>query len=311
MAKDYYDVLGLQENASDIDIKKTFRKLAKKFHPDRNPGNKRAEARFKEISEAHETLSNSKKRAEYDQLRKYGAFTGASAGGPDQGHPGMGDFDFNQFVNRRSANGNGFSSFSAGFDLNEILAAMMNQAGGSYRTSRGSNPFGGFAQQPQKGADLLSELSIPFMEAINGGQRIIQLSNGRKLKVKIPAGIADGGKIRLAGQGQPHPHGPNAGPNGDLIVKVKVMPDQKFERKGNDIHSKVEISFKEAILGTKVDVHTLTKKIRLSIPAGTQPGTVMRLKGQGLGGGDQFVEIKVIIPTDLTDEQRAIIEGWE
>jgi DnaJ-class molecular chaperone len=313
MAKDFYEALGVEEKASADEIKKTFRRLAKKYHPDRNPGNKQAEAKFKELSEAYETLSDEKKRAEYDQLRKYGAFSGAGGGGfnPNNfsGGPG-GDassgFDFNQFVNRRSANGQGFSSFSAGFDLNEILAAMMGQAGGS--RMRG-NPFGGFAQeQPQKGADLLSEISVSFMEAVKGGERLVQLSNGRKLKVKIPAGIADGGKIRLAGQGQPNPIG---GPNGDLIVKVNVMPDQKFERKGNDIYSKVEISFKEAILGTKAEIDTLTKKLKLSIPAGTQPGTVMRLKGQGLGGGDQFVEIRVKIPTSLTEKQREILEGWE
>lgn len=321
MANNYYEALGTTENASQDDIKQAFRKLAKKFHPDRNPGNKRAETKFKELSEAYDTLSDPQKRAQYDQQLKYGAFTGGgpgSTGGPGMGGFGQGfgggggGFDFNQFVNRRSGSSRGGSqgfSSSGGnsFDINEILAAMM---GGSSAGQGRSTDFSGFGQQQQQASipDVETEVAISFREALSGTSRQLQLSNGKKLNVKIPPGINNGGKIRLSGQGQSVLYGGKAG---DIIVKVSVMPDQKFERKGNDIYSKVEITFKDAILGTKATIDTLTKKIKLTIPAGTQPGTVMRLKGQGFAGGDQYVEIKVTIPTDLTDKQREIIEGWE
>ena len=165
----------------------------------------------------------------------------------------------------------------------------------------------------QKGADLTANLSISFMEAVNGTKRTITIGQtGKKLAVRIPKGIEDGGKIRLAGQGMPGPHGGNYG---DLIITVHVMPDKTFERKGNDVYTSVTISFKEAILGCKVNVKTLTKTVALTVPPGTQPGTRMRLKGQGLAvtgsQGDLYVEIKVEIPKTLTEEQKKMLEEWE
>ncbi|HWR84310.1 MAG TPA: J domain-containing protein, partial [Candidatus Deferrimicrobium sp.] len=163
------------------------------------------------------------------------------------------------------------------------------------------------------GADLTVSLSISFMESVNGARRTIRIpETGKTLKVKIPAGIEDGGRIRLAGQGQPGPFG---GDNGDLIITVRVMTDQQFERKGNDIYTTATISFKDAILGCRVNVKTLTKTVALTVPPGTQPGTKLRLKGQGLSvgesPGDLYVEIKVEIPKTLTEEQRRVLEGWD
>jgi DnaJ-class molecular chaperone len=324
MGKNYYDILGVSENASQEEIKKAFRNLAKKYHPDRNKGDKTAEAKFKEISEAYETLSDPKKRQEYDTMRKYGAFAGAGQSG---GFSGSG-FDFSDFFRQGSGGRGGFQTFrfsSTGFDnIEDILSSFFGGGGGSF-AGAAEDPFttnvedmftGRSTRRPgrvRKGADLKASLTISFLEAINGTQKTLRIrQTGKTLNVKIPKGIEDGGKIRLAGQGMP---GPSGGKNGDLIITVHVMPDQRFRREGNDIYTSVTVSFKEAILGTRKMVHTLTKKVMLHIPPGTQPGTKLRLKGQGLaiGGttGDLYVEVKVEIPRTLTEKQRKLLEEWE
>jgi molecular chaperone DnaJ len=307
VAGNYYEVLGVSENASQDEIKRAFRSLAKKYHPDRNPGDKAAEEKFKELSEAYDTLSDLKKKREYDNMRKYGAFTGAGAKGAGF-RPGSG-FDFSDFYTFGEGPGGGFQTFRTsgmgdvpGFE--EILAQLFGS--GDFTRGRGKKPYF------RRGKDLRTQITIPFMEAINGCERLLSLSDGRKLKVKIPAGIEDGKKIRLAGQGQPGFRGAQFG---DLIITVRVMPDQHFERKGNDVYTNVTISFREAILGTKVQVKTLSRTISLSIPAGTQPGALLRLKGQGLavGGaqGDQYVRVSVTIPTTITEKQRKMLQEWE
>ncbi len=308
---DYYKILGVSENATPEEMKKQFRKLAKEYHPDRHQGDPAKEAKFKEIAEAYDTLSDPKKRQEYDMMRRYGAHTGAGNFGGGQGFPGgMGGgnfqggftFDFEDFLNRGSQRGSGIDDI-----LNEIFGAGMSGRGFGQRP----NPFGRATQKPTKGQDIVARLAISFTEAANGTTRRIELTNGIKLNAKIPAGIADGGKIRLRGQGNPSHNG---GPAGDLIITVTVMPDRDFERKGNDIYSSTTISFKDAILGTKIDVRTLSKTVTLSVPAGTQPGTKLRLKEMGLdvGGktGDHYVTINVTIPKSLTDEQREALERF-
>lgn len=309
--KTFYDILGVKDDASKDEIKKAFRSLAKKYHPDRNKGNVESERRFKEISEAYETLFDEGKRNEYDMMRRYGAFGGGGAhpgGFQSQGFPG-GGFDINDLFGgqrggtrraRFTVNGREMGGFE------DIFSSLF---GG------GASPFGGARQQsrPQKGDDLETSITISFMEAVRGTKKTIQLHGAhKKLVVKIPAGIDDGGKVRLSGQGQPSPTG---GPNGDLIITVRVMPDQTFRREGNDVFTTLEISFKEAALGCKKNVKTLTKTIALTIPPGTQPGTKMRLKGQGLAvgdqQGDQYVEVKVRVPGKLTDAQKKMLEEWE
>ena len=296
MARDFYQILGVSETASQDEIKKQFRKLAKQHHPDRNKGDKSAEAKFKELSEAYDTLSDEKKRAEYDNLRKYGAFGGQGPGG----------FDPSQF----SRGGGGRVNINSG-DWEEILQSFFGGdspfTGGGARTRRRT----AHQPMPEPGRDLHADLSIGFMESVSGIARQIQVGT-KKLNVKIPAGIDDSAKIRLAGQGEP---GVAGGPNGDLIITVHVAPDPIFTRKGNDVYSSIEIPFSEAILGTKKPVRTLTKTVSLAIPAGTQSGTKLRLKGQGISAngltGDQYVEVKVTIPKTLTANQRKMIEEWE
>lgn len=320
MSTDYYNILGVAESASKDDIKKAYRKLAMKYHPDRAKGAAKAEAetRFKEISEAYSTLSDDKKRQEYDMLRKYGAHAGGGGFNFGQGAPGQGGFDFSNF----GGQGGGFtfrfggSGFS---DLDDILGQFFG--GGFSGRQRGPSPFEDMAHRAQRqrqraetmrGSDVFLEIPVSFTEAATGATRTIQTRDkGKKLRVKIPAGIEDGGKIRLRGQGHMGSYG---GDQGDLIITVKVMPDQNFKREGNDIFTSAEVSFKDAILGTKANVKTLTKTVAMTIPPGTQPGTKLRLKGAGLSVGDQtgdlYVEVKVTIPKSITEKQRQLLEEW-
>lgn len=295
MPRDFYQILGVGETASQDEIKKQFRKLAKQYHPDRNKGDKAAEAKFKEISEAYDTLSDDKKRAEYDTLRRYGAFGG---------HTGQPGFDPSQF-------GRGNPGSVGEDNWEEILSQFFGGdspfTGGGTRTRRRTSR----QTRPEKGRDIEAEITIPFLEAVNGVTKAIQVGP-KKLNVRLPAGIDDGGRIRLAGQGEPGMFG---GPNGDLLITVHLAPDPYFTRKGNDIYSTIEIPFTEAILGAKKSARTLTKTVSLAIPPGTQPGAMLRLKGQGINAngviGDQYVEVKVTIPKTLTAKQKKMIEEWE
>ncbi|MCD6249782.1 MAG: DnaJ domain-containing protein [candidate division Zixibacteria bacterium] len=309
MEKDYYKILGVDETASKAEIKKVFRKLAKKFHPDHNPNNKRAEERFKQLSEAYGTLSDDKKRQEYDMMRKYGAFAGGQQGGPT-GAQGFAGFDLSDLMRGGNSGSFRFSNAESMGGFEDIFGSLFGGAQGhGPRSSRR-----GRARRPTPvGADTATTVSITFREAIDGTTKILRLTNvNNKIRVRIPAGIEDGGKIRLKDQGQPGVYG---GRNGDLIITVRVMPDQNFKRVGNDIHSSVEISFVEAIKGCKKNVKTLARTVSLTIPAGTQPGTKMRLKGMGLAvgnkTGDQYVEIKVMIPSTLTENQKRLLDEWE
>ena len=317
MGNDYYQILGVSESASPDEIKKQFRKLAMKYHPDRNHGDKAAEDKFKGISEAYDTLSDPKKKQEYDTMRKYGAFTGAGASGGPGGFGG-GGFDFSQMF-RQGSGPRGFQTFrSSGMDgmngFEDILNSFFGGGQGGFSFSaggRGARRAG--ARRARRAPNVEASLVVNFMESVRGTMRQLTIQpTGKKLKVRIPAGIEDGGKIRLKGQGQPDPF---SGQFSDLIITVKVMPDQNFERKGNDVYTKVKVSFKDAILGTKVQVKTLTKTVALNLKSGTQPGTLMRLKGQGLAvgnkTGDCYVRIEVEIPETLTENQRKMLEEWE
>jgi len=308
MTADHYKTLGVAENAGADEIKKAYRKLAKRYHPDRNKGDKTAEDKFKEVQAAYSVLSDDKQRREYDMMRKYGGFTGAPGGGGIN----AGDFDFGDLFRGRQGQPSGRWTFRFG-DRGEGLDDFGDLFGSLFgRESAGER----FAQRPprtSRGADVDTEVTISFMEAINGVQKTLRLAGrGRKIRVRIPAGIEEGGKIRLRGQGEPSPFG---GENGDLIITVHVMTDQNFARVGNDIHTSVEISFIDAIKGCKVNVKALTRTVALTIPPGTQPGAKLRLKGIGLSVGDTtgdlYVEVKVTLPTKLTEKQRRLLEEWE
>ncbi len=283
--KDYYEVLGVSKNASDDEIKKAYRKLAVKYHPDKNPGNKEAEEKFKEISEAHEVLSDKQKRARYDQ------FGHAGVGG----NGGMGGNPFQ---------GGGFQNFNFDFGgggggLDDILGSIFG--------------FGGGPRRPARGADYRTTVTLTFEEAVFGTTKVVS-ADGKDLKVKIPAGIDDGMSIRLNGKGGAAPKG---GTKGDLYVFIRVKPHKHLTREGTIILSETRISMADAALGTTVDVETVDGNVRMRIPAGTQSGTPFKLSGHGVplmrSDGDRGPHIVTVIvetPKNLTKRQKELLEEF-
>jgi DnaJ-class molecular chaperone len=280
--KDYYQILGVKKAASDDEIKKAYRTLAKKFHPDKNKGNKEAENKFKEISEAYAVLSDKEKREQYDRLgREAFSFGGGGAGGANP----FAGFDFSQFANRARAGGARGGRRTAGAGgFTDIFSDLF---GGG----------GGFEQGPQRGQDIDAELTIPFRDAVLGTTMDLSV-NGSHIKVKIPEGVSNGQRIRLRGKGAP---GEMGGPPGDLNVLVHVTPHPFFERKGDDIHIDLPITVGEAIRGAQVDVPTIQGPVKARIPAGTQGGQTFRLTGKGVkkkggGHGDHYYRVQIMVP---------------
>jgi len=283
--RDYYEVLGVNKNASDDEIKKAFRKLAVKYHPDKNPGDKEAEEKFKEANEAYSVLSDKTKRSRYDQ------FGHAGVGGDGGGNPfGGGGFG--------GAYGQNFNFDFGGGGFEDIINAMFG--GGGFRAAR-------------RGRDYRTSITIDFEEAIFGATKTISVE-GEQIKLKIPAGIYDGQSIRLGGKGG---EAPNAdGQRGDLYVEVRVRAHKTLTREGELILSEITIPMTDAVLGTEVKVETVDGDITMKVPAGTQPGTNFKLSGHGaprLGTdqrGPHIVTINVEIPKNLNKKQRELIEEF-
>lgn len=292
--KDFYAVLGVAKDVSDADLKKTYRKLARQHHPDSNAGDTQAEARFKEISEAYSVLSDADMRAEYDQMRAMGSgarFT--SSGGGGQGF----DDIFRGF-------GRGAQRNQSDFD--DILGGLFG--GSSGRFGQPSGGFGGFGG-PSKGGDITANTTLDFLTAIRGDTVGLKMQDGREVKVKIPAGVADGQKIRLKGKGQPSPDGGEAG---DLVITVSVRPHPVFEREGLNLRVDVPVTFAEAALGATIEVPTLEgDAVRLKVAAGTPSGRVLRVKGRGVttpkGTGDLLAEVVVAVPSNLSPTAAAAL----
>ncbi len=359
---DYYAVLGVSSDATDKDITRAYRKLAKQYHPDANPGNKDAEDKFKDVSIANDVLSDSTKRTEYDEVRRMVA-SGAYPGGGQAGGPGPGGFQFDESV-----------------DFGDLLGGLFGNRGGGGRGAGGQRGRRGGRTAPQRGSDLESELTIDFLDAINGittsvsftaeaacsechgsgakpgtvpqpcpqcgGRGEIAVDQGpfsfsqvcpschgrgavitdpcprchgggtevrrRDVKVKLPVGVADGQRIKVAHRGAA---GRNGGPAGDLYVVVHVRPHPVFGRKGNrDLSVHVPITFAEATLGGQVKVPTLDDPVTLKVKAGTQAGTTQKVKGRGIAGanghtGDLFVTFDLAVPHKLDKDQRAAVEA--
>ncbi|MGA8849894.1 MAG: DnaJ C-terminal domain-containing protein [Dehalococcoidia bacterium] len=317
--KDYYQILGVSRNASEKEIKQAYRRLARKHHPDLNPGDKSAEAKFKEINAAYEVLSNPEKRKKYDQFGDQWEYAEqfAKAGS----HEGV-RWDF----------GKGGTTFEYG-DLSgfgDIFSSLFGDSGIGSRMKRG----------PQRGQDIESPIEVSLEESYHGSTRVIQLQtaepctacsgtgrvgnrvcticNGtggkvipKRLEVKIPTGVRDGSRIRIAGEGGPGRAGRNPG---DLYLVVKVLPHQLFERKGDDLYAEVSVPLATAVLGGEVGLTTLNGNLSLKIPPETQNGRVFRLAGKGmpkLGNsdyGNMFAKVKVVLPTNLTEEERKLFE---
>lgn len=310
---DLYTQLGVKRDAAEADIKKAYRKLAKELHPDRNKDNPAASARFSKVTQAYDILTDKDKRARYDrgELDEDGnprAPFGYGAGGARGGAPGG--------YARAGGAGPG-PDFAGGeeIDLSELFGDLFGGNGQRRGAGGGFGGFGGFgtrrgaAPPPQKGGDIAYRLPVSFEDAATLKEQRVTLSGGKTVSIKLPAGVDEGTRIRLAGQGQPGPSG-----NGDAIVTISIKPHRFFTRDGENIRLELPISLDEAVLGAKVKVPTVEGPVMLSIPKGTSAGKVLRLKGRGFTGksgqrGDQLVTAMVEIPADDAELQ-SFAEGW-
>jgi len=303
--KDYYKILGVEKSADEKEIKKAYRRLARQYHPDVNSGDKAAEARFKEINEANEVLSDPEKRQKYDALgQDYQRWqqTGGASG-----------FDFNQWsaggapggtrvaygdVNDFFGNDPQFSDF-----FSSIFGSMAGRGAASgVRTGRTAAP-----------RHVEQEVEVTLDEVYHGAMRLMDV-DGRRLEIKIPAGVKTGSKVRMAGEGLPSGRG---GPRGDIYLIIKVLPHPTFERRDDDLLCEAPVDLFAALLGGEVRVPTLTGPVALRIPAGTQAGRTFRLGGQGLPKlralaehGDLFVKVRIVLPDKLTEPEQQLVREW-
>ncbi len=305
--KDFYSVLGVSKDVSDADLKKTYRKLARKYHPDSNQGDAAAEAKFKEISEAYAVLSDAEQRAEYDQIRAMGSGARFTAGG--QGAGGFEDV-FSMFGQGRG----GGARFQSADDFDDIFSMFNQQPGGRFGSGRFGQTSGGFRGfgGPTKGGDVTARTTIDFLTATKGETITLQGEDGKPFKVKIPAGVKDGQKIRLRGRGRPSPDG---GENGDIVVSVTVRPHPVFTRDGLNLRVTVPVTFTEAVLGATIEVPTLGgDPVKLRVAPGTPSGRVLRVKGRGVatskGTGDLLAEVQIAVPSHLEGEAREALERF-
>jgi DnaJ-class molecular chaperone len=290
MPRDPYEVLGVGRDASDDAIKKAYRKLARDYHPDRNPGDKQAEVKFKEVQDAYDILSDAKKKAQYDRFGFGGQHSGFQdpgggfhwnfGGGPDgpQMDPAQAQEIFSQF----------FGGGAGGGDFGEIFGRRARGGGNRGRRAAPAAPYE-------------TEITIPFLTAAQGGPVSIRIDS-KEVDVKIPPGIEEGKSLRLQGQG----------PGGvDLHLKIRIEPHPVFRREGNDVILETPVGVAEAILGAKVDVPTLDgAKLTVKIPPGTSSGARLRLHGKGIKGGDQYVQIKIVVPAAADERARELIEEF-
>ena len=288
--KDFYKILGVAKDVSDAELKKVYRKLARQYHPDSNPGDAAAEARFKEISEAYTVLSDPAQRKEYDAVRAMGGGARYTGAGPNMG--GAGGFEdvfANLFGGARSGQG-----FPGGF-------------GGGF-----PGGFGGGFGGPTPGADLTASVTIDFIDGVKGTTKKLSFQHGEDVSFKVPAGIKDGGKVKLRGRGQPSMNG---GANGDLIVTVNIKPHPVFTRDGDNLRVSVPVTFVEAALGATIQVPTLGgDPVKLKVAPGTPNGRVLRVKGKGVvtekHQGDLLATVEIAVPSHLSHKAEEALKAF-
>jgi curved DNA-binding protein len=302
--KDYYKILGVDKNADEKEIKKTYRRLARQYHPDVNPGDKAAETRFKEINEANEVLSDPEKRRKYDELgQNYQRWQ--QAGGQGSG------FDWSQWA----AGAPGGTRVEYG-DINDLFGGGFSDF---FATIFGNTAVGGATQGTRSRAgranvaqDVEQEVEVTLEEAFHGTQRLMEVE-GRRLEVKIPAGVKTGSKVRMAGEGLASGR---SGARGDIYLVIKVLPHATFERRGDDLHCEVPVELFTALLGGEVRVTTFAGPMVLRIPPSTQSGRTFRLTGQGMPKlrsderGDLYAKVRVMLPEKLTDREQQLVREW-
>lgn len=313
--KDFYAILGVSQDASESEIKKAYRKLARQWHPDQNPGDEAAEQRFKEIGEANAVLGDPEQRQEYDAVRQM-AHGGArfTAGGPGAGNGGFEDI-FSAFAGAGGPGGGGqrvrFSTAGGGaqgINLEDILGGM---GGGGGRPFGGAYADYGAPAGPRPGRNVEARTSLSFRQAASGDTVTLRGAEGGTVTARIPAGVKDGQKIRLRGKGEP---GDSGAPTGDLMLHVTVEPHAVFGRDGNNLTVDLPVTFAEAALGATVEVPTLDgKPVKVRVAPGTPSGRVLRVKGRGIkaakGTGDLLAKVHVVVPQRLTDEAKAAVEA--
>ena len=296
--KDYYQILGVPRTATQDDIKKAYRKLARQYHPDNNPGDKQAEAKFKEANEANEVLSDPQKRQKYDALGSQWQQYQRTGGRP-------GGFDWNQWTTQTQS-----------YDVND-LNDLFGDGGFSDFFTRifggmgSGQPGAGVRRGPARGRDYEQPIEIPLRDAFSGTTLKLQ-KDGQKLEVKVPAGVKTGSKIRVSGQGEA---GRQGGGPGDLYLAVTVQPDPHFERDGDDLKTESEVDLYTLILGGEAMVKTLNGQVSMKVPAETQPGRIIRLRGQGMPSlrdpkhrGDLYVKVQAHLPQHLSSEEKKLFE---
>jgi len=320
--KDYYQTLGVSRGASQDEIKKAYRRLARQYHPDMNKGDKKSEERFKEISEAYSVLSDQEKKKQYDMFG--GAPFGAGGGAGTEG--GFGGFRWEQapgggfkFYRNASPEDMNEANFGEGADfgnLGDIFTELFNMGGVKRGRQRwgGEEESRGAKRETRRGGDTYTNLEIDFLSAIRGTEARLAIKRGdktEKITVKIPAGVDNGSKVRVSGKGQP---GVNGGSAGDLFINVRVQPHNLFWREDADLYTEIPISVYEAVLGSQVRVPTIDGHAEMKIPAGTESGQKFRLKGKGSpmlgkkGVGDQYVLVKIVPPKNIDAKTRQTFE---
>ncbi|MCF8467817.1 MAG: DnaJ domain-containing protein [Sneathiella sp.] len=298
MSENPYDLLGVKANAPDKEIKAAYRKLAKELHPDLNPGDAKAEERFKAISSAYSLLSDKEQRARFDR----GEIDASGKEKPQQQY-------YRSYADAGPEthyySSEGFSDFG---DESDLFSELFRRA------QAGGKADGRSAHGPRRGEDVRYQLKVDFLDAVLGAKKRIMMPDRSALDITVPAGIRDGQTIRLKGKGSP---GFNKGPNGDAYVKIEVAPHRIFKREGHDILLDVPITLDEAVLGAKIEVPTIHGKVSLSVPAGASSGQVLRLKGKGISGakaaaaGDQLVRLKITLPKEIDPELQAFMQDWQ
>ena len=288
MARDYYDTLGVQRNASEEEIKKAYRKLARQYHPDRNPGDKQAETKFKEVQEAYDVLSDKNKRAQYDRFGTAGPRAGGGPGGGFEFRWGPGPGGAQEMDPAQAA-----ELFRQFFGGGGGGAVDMDNLFGQQAPRRGRG------RRPPPAEEVEADVSIPFTAAALGGSVPVQIDD-RELAVKIPAGVEEGQALRLHGQ---------ASGGGDLRLRLHIQPHPFFRRESKNVILEVPLTVAEAVLGTTVEIPTLDgARLSVKVPPGTSSGTRLRLRGRGIAGGDQYIEIKIVVPAAKDDRTRQLVE---
>jgi curved DNA-binding protein len=319
--KDYYATLGVPKTASDKEIKQAFRKLARKYHPDVNPGDVAAELKFKELNEANEVLADPEKRRKYDELgsnwRMYEQ--AQQAGGGRGGSPfGEGTWTYDVGGGFRPMSEDEMHGIFEGEDspFSDFFRTFF-AGGGAAEPGGGRRGRTGRAARPQRGRDLEHDVELTLEDVLQGLTQRFSVNQGgvaRNVEVRIPAGVTEGSRVRVAGEGA---RGTGSAASGDLFLRVRLKPHPRFERKGRDLHTRVRVPVTTAVLGGEVEVPTLAgKPLRLRVPAGTQSGQVFRLRGHGLPGtgkaaerGDIYAAVEAQLPSTLTPEQRTHYEA--